>query len=900
MSIQVESPEDELDVDNFYEQSAKQNFSAAREKAQRQLALSSDSPFSNIEKEVESSIEQVKRAKEQRAAQLAEETINIRNQLDEIKNRLVEIQRTKESQSIDESKQPQSQAKFRPLTGKADCPNCTCDRRSSVCDKCVNLATTSSQIRTENRLSSLQSDPTLKHPDDRPIRPALNARFKARVEPAPIDRNLIPNQVFTISRSLDNKRTKLAQAIDVLQLEINKVKERGNRAEQERKLAQLYRNQWKFGPSVGGPRASARDRLGKDQQSQGHDYQSRMDPNLRRDTKSLMAFRHVGSNLKLRQYSSGSSTNLANSRDKRPSSRSTSSPSRLTATRSQSVECLRADKQPAGVETGRSEPPVRDLSKIKSSSNVDLATNRQPSADDTEVAEELEDCLAADQSSPDNGSSDERQSVIEATREDQRPTESSANENVQKMSWVPVFGETEIKTIRKAPKRKLQIISPPSSAKVVSSNVQPKSTQPLPRARAQLATPKSILSSRERPSLQTDDRQDRLVSEAEKKLKFASDLLAREMVDSKTKNQLLVNKSAPIPKPRQTTVKSVMTSKDRDVPKSVPVRKELNPSEVELQRLEEMVNEQQRLLNRLAASQNGRLSPAIVSPITVSCPSPCCCNRGCKPEISKETATNKSSLVIALKDRLNKTKLRLARRLEEERERHQQLQLKVDSSLRKQTDLETENDILKQSLSKCIDTCLKDISNTFESIADTLASSIGPKASVSSEEQATTTTATPLDSAARLITENRYLKDMQRHVEKLEQQRREIFDELSKEKQKAAKLETHLRQSRLQLEQLSAIVKDRFNYQEEGQSPGGLGDSTHEQVSSIAAGSGRQMDEPTVGDKSQSDETLTYSSTQYSQLIEPISLDMEAINRHHQLMLDEVDNLKKLLPSMEE
>lgn len=834
--------------------------SLAREKARRQLALSSDSPFSQQDEDAIPDHEQSDQAES--TASLLEETQEIRNQLDTVKKRMAELREDKENQKLLDTGRRVS-LKLRPLTGKTDCPNCSCDRRRSICNQCTSLALRPSQrfFRSKPREAS-----------------------DARTPTAPINRNLVPNQIFTISRSLDNKRTKLAQAIDDLQLTIERMKERGEKLEQERKLVQLYKSQWKFGPSIGGPRASGRDKIGKDQQLQRHQYQSRLDPHFRRDSKSIMGFQHVGSELKLRQYNTGSNVNLA------------AQPARYRSApfRSKSLESLNSSRLSliAKGEAVR-RPEGKDELRDRTSSELNLTKDQKPEdrdADELEVAEELEDCLEVEKGSTQNDEPEKVENQSTPSKEEQVQDELENEAGNQRMTWVPVFGETEIKTVKRVPKRKLQIISPSGSASPSSSSVKSRAGQSQVRPSPSPKGPKSILNSRGSQGPAGKNFQDKLLAEAEKKIKFASNLLAQERTDSRTKNQLLVDESAPTPRPRKAPARtSNLNAPAQHVGRPVdkPDRT-IEPTELELNRLEEMVNEQQRLLNRLTGSRSNQSSP-------------CCCDCTHRPD-SLETGAGAKSLVIALKDRLNKTKLRLTRRLEEERERHQQLQLKVDSSLRKQTDLETENVLLKQSLSKCIDTCLRDISNTFEVIGDTLSSSIGARSMVPNAAANERPTSESLSNAAQLITENRYLKEMQRHVETLEQQRREIFEELSKEKQRAVQLETHLKQSRMQLEQLSATVRDKFNCQDETPSLCAPGESTREQVSSITAGTSQLTDETsTVDDKSRSDETLTLSSADvYRQFIDSISPDMDAIKRERQLLLDEVDNIWKLLSSIEE
>lgn len=862
---------------------------SARDKARKQLAVSSDSPFSKQEERTYGMLKRAKQYKDQKTAMLVDETCELRGRMNHVKRLVAELKDSK-SKSEQESSDNlddrygnllPDKAKFRPLTGKADCPNCVCDRRRSVCDQCVKISVQNPRRFSQRRQDSVSLG--FSFDDDRPIRPA-NGQQKstARDEPLEVDRNVVPGKIYTIGRSLNDRRSKLGQVIDDLLLEIEKFKQQRDRLEKERKLVQMYKSQWKFGPSIGGPKASSRERLGANQQQQKRDYESRHDPNLKRDSRSLMGFRHIGSDLKLRQYHTGSNNNLALGR-RQIATRPTSL---LSSNRSKSLESL---KEPVSAGTKSREDHDSNFYKGQSSSEVNLAADKQSehetsNKESQEIPDEVEEQIEVEQNnSPEEERPAEESANNEGLREgsvEAEPTSKLVEKPVggaPKVSWVPVFGETEIKTVRRLPTRKLQIISPPSSAgsnRASRSRPTTLSPRPVPTCNKTPRAPRSILSannSRREPS--STSGQSRLLAEAEKKLKFASDILAKEQTDSQTKNQLLVNHRIPVARPRRTAVKRPMVGRS----KSVSAESKHSDDESSIARIEEMVNEQQRLLNKLASGQVAS-HPAVVSPITVSCPSPCCHLSPSMAAASSPESSGKSSLMISVKDRLNKTQLRLARRLEEEREKHQQLRLNFDSSIRKQTDLKAENELLKQSLSRCIDTCLKDISNTFESLSDTLSSSIGRHTAPATEGAAKT----QLGDAAQLIVENRYLKQLQGHVERLEQQRHDMFEELKKEKQRAHELEMRFREA--QTKELAS---------EEQPSTSLAADSMHDHTVSLDASG--------LDDKSLSEDTITYSSTDvYRQFIESISPDMDAIKRERRMLLDELDNVRKLLSNIED
>lgn len=1034
-----------------------------KNKARQQLAVSTDSPFSKHDWKDE---EELRRLKENGAAKLREETREIRRQLDIVKSRLNELKTnkndnatTKTSDDTKSKQQPtitrqqpmcttyqasnsahvsstskllhkhddttkptkttklehQFEAKFRPLTGKTDCPNCTCDRRSSVCEQCVdftlvpqkskfitrsmkNIPSTLNQTidRSASRTSSLDNNNTqIKqstnrriHDDDRPIRPARE-RCLARVETSVVDDVVVPGKVYTISRSLNEKRTKLAQAIDDLQLVMNQVKERGNKLNQERKLVQLYKDQWKYGPSIGGQKASSRDRLGPARQNRN--YESRHDPNLSRDTKSLMGFQHIESAMKLRQYGSSSQVN------KRVPATTAKSHTQVTQSRSKSLESLKMAQSPAK-STNKNDSLHKTMTNFhngKSSSEINLASlannstieeGQEGDGSREEIEEESDEVVvvdvdAAEQDDAGATLSNKQPSQVPSDNslcEDQRVRKKatlsddagSKKESVQRMTWVPVFGETEVKSVSKVvPKRKLKVVEPTQSRSIDSSLINQKVKTP---TQTSIARPKSSYRVGTRGStsdnnVNTSARTDRIMIEAKRKLNFASDLMEQEHSDSRNKNQLTITRATPVSKPinRQLGKKNPSKSNGPNSQESYGTE---DSSIKEIARLEEMLNEQQKLLAKLAQqSEDNQHSQQLPSPITVCCSNTRCRHRQTSPgrTLSSNTppirivtggiggtVTTSKLLINTLRDRLNRTKLRLAQTLEDERKKHQQLKLKVDSSLRKQSDLENENELLKQSLGKCIDTCLKDISSTFESLSDTLNDSIAnlnkqPPLEETHEGESGGSlidNSSVLTNAAQLITDNRHLKQMKNHIESIERQRKNIFDELSKEKQRSNQLELQLKESqnemnllvdaKQRLEQQLALVADEQqgqsstnkSRQQTGQHQIAIiqqatGSSSTPEVLDCPQASTSNINStsdhitaPTTpkfsttvtnhqqqnSETDKSDLDDTYSSVDvYRRYIQSISPDIESIRRERKLILSEFDNIKKMLSSVD-
>jgi len=900
----LESKRKELSVSQ--ETHFKSRCRTSRTRARQQLAVSSDSPFSREESSAEDS-----------APKFKDETEEVKKQLDVVKNRLCRLKnQLGESRSEDheaplfttsdghETVQPKvrtrvsrdgsatsnqraSQAKLRPITGKVDCPNCTCDRRDSVCDRCIGFAAT--RATADPRIGKQEREPLLRfqpspssYNDDRPIRLARDMSYET-VES--IDQAVVPNKVYTISKSLNEKRTKLSQAIEELQIMIEKVRKKDEKLNQERKVVQLYKDQWKFGPSIGGPSASSQEKLYSTPKRRS--YESRLDANLTRDSKSLMGFQHIQSCLKLRQYP------IIYPKEKlNPDS-----------SRSKSLDSLRVQPK---VDSSL-QKAIANFHGGKSSSEVNLFAAKPITEGD-------------DGSIQDNGRNPQASPDSQASNSGQAPTE--REEKVQRMAWIPVFGETEIKTVKWAPKRKIQVFEPENAPQ--TRRIQKKSNlvrcvgskdQLSPGSyRSQYSTRTPTGSSPSR--LAINERQNRVVSEATRKLRFASDILEQDRQESSTK--LVVNRVPPKPRPRSSV------TPESSVEKMEPQPVQMVSSDIfkEIARLERMLNEQHKIIAELSQSEHRK----VASPVIVRCLSPCC-NHQCKSSHSTQKAgsTASKNLISSLRERLNRTRAKLAQTLEVEREKYQQLELRVDSSLRKQSDLESENELLKQSLTRCIDTCLKDISNTFESLSDSMADSL----IILNKQQ--TNGQTPLDcgpvlnSAAQLISDNRHLKQMKVHLEKIEAQRKRIFEELSIEKQRNNQLALELKRTQEELKKTHETKRDReihiepepdprVSSQKQADPPSALVNPETERQSELGAGTSDHEDQTELTsmidshdplkqsshfelDKSGSDET--YNSVEvYRRYIHSMSPDIESVRRERKLILNEFDNIKKMLSDM--
>lgn len=1018
----------EYDLEN--EPTFRRNFRVARLKAKQQLALSDDSPFAHPKNVIGESTNitesQRQQVREERAALLSKETSQIRDQLDFVKLRLQEIRSGQyESHEVPESSNIQTKSgeapsirpsvvasrrrsitkeatnarppetKYRPLTGKTDCPNCACDtRKKSICDLCLKLNSTfgGGQKAAKQRETTTKCfvDYTSEY-DNRPIRPAKE-RTLARVEvSAPqIDRTkndtvedvVVPGRVYTISKNLNDKRTKLAQAIDELQRMMEQVKAKSNRLEEERKLVQLYKDQWKYGPSIGGPKSSSRERLGLNQDNRN--YESRLDANLSRDSKSVMGFKHIEPSLKLRQYNKPPvAPRRSLAKKAQPTVKKSSAPS--VTIRSKSLESLKQ------VQKARVPPHVvinENFQNGKASSEINLRkiNEDEEEEDEGEVEEKIEEGMdvAEDVNETSHAEDTTRRqdsaSPPESTGEKipEKVDELELNDGkVTRMAWIPVFGETEIKTVKKPATRKVQIMKPSQQR---GNNSTITRTQAAPMSRSQKTSNivgnnnnKRITISAPSNSNQLP-RNDRVLNEASRKLRFASDLLEQERSDSRSKNQLLVSRQSPtVHASREAANKSthedtslslIKRTNHQTLQQETSMKSSVELSESnrnELARIEEMVNEQQKLLNRLAQLQERQQQ--VASPVTVTCSSPCCMMHRHGTNVhgaACETAhkmprgrmpIGRSLLVSTLKDRLNKGKLQLARTLEQEREKHQQLKQKVDSSLRKQSDLQHENELLKQSLGKCIDTCLRDISSTFESLSDTLTNSVvgidhntvndqsigGDQlddrivAGSSNEDLALEGSQfSALSHAAQFISDSKHMKQLKAHIETIEQQRTNIFEELKREKQKSTQLETKLQESLSELShfgeikrklegQLKSIevknppevlsgpppgcsknsVEPNGQYQKE--STEGKEQISRSSISQVDQKDMSHVVTETLDQQSSFDFDDSQSSIElYRKYIESMSPDIESIRRERKMILNEFDSIKKMLSVMDQ
>lgn len=1003
----------------------------AKAMAKQQLCVSEDSPFNLQKKSTDIDEAELYRLRERRAAELKQETEEIKQQFELVKGRLAHLndkdnvqtpitrldQPAQEERSaptnessratdcqpkqvvdsgVEKIKTKDAELRLRPLTGKADCPNCICDRRSSVCDRCLRFRTsqaTTAPIIFESPRSNgsdarKQICRSTSNDDDRPIRPAKD---RASRTSEVVDDIVVPNQVYTISRSLNDKRTKLAQAIEELQTMIERVKERDRRLDEDRKLVQQYMQQWKFGPTIGGPLASPRDRTSINNVSkQSHlrrSYESRLDSELARDSRSLMGFQQVTPSRMHQAPKPAIRRSLEQSRRRNLQK----SPRALGEhSRSKSFESLKSNTR-TSVSTRTS---TSNMQRNQSTSNVDLssagsnrATNQSPErtntskldTDSDDTNSEIEEVVEFIEN--DNGSkqcesrppsarirSEKPEKASGGPRDSPDPNDSRSDNSeatkVAKMTWIPVFGETEIKQVRPRANtnRKLRVMdtsNQPQKSSLRSSvtsrqspAMQSDTTSPNREALINASRSKGPQSNQQVRSTNNSI----VLNEATKRLRFAQDLLEQEKSDSKSANQLVINRVTPtttITPPRQVRQQISRQNSNlnsgsgrQPVPISKPTSSSVsNDQSVAtksatptatlangyVQRLEQMVSEQQKLLdnlvNQMKEQQRG-------SPITVQCSSPCCHQQARQSTQSPTHKTNKpqasstsrSSVIHHLKDRLNKTKARLMKMLEEERERHQQLKQKVDSSLRKQSDLQNENQMLKQSLNKCIDTCLKDISNTFESLGDSLTDSI---ASLSKQPQtedevssmeggAAGTNLTSLTNVAQLIAENRHLKKMKSHIETIESQRREIFDELKSEKQKVGRLESQLKQSQTELDRLGEIKQQlesqlEMSIREQRNSikmqSNSLGSPSDQQDNNLQSSSAQTTQNGKVSgadtDSSSQDQTTTNTKIDssdsialYTRFIKSMTPDLDSIMRERKQMLSELDTTRATIEKM--
>lgn len=995
----------------------------AKSMAKQQLCVSEDSPFNFPKENTDLEEAELYRLREKRAAELKQETEQIKHQLELVKGRLAQLndkessrakeetlneteksdpqvheqsdvtcegsslmnfypKQAEDKKGVDKSKTKDAELRLRPLTGKADCPNCVCDRRTSVCDQCLKFKTTRTDTATiifdlhgsNGSDAKKQTYRAINH--DRDNRPAKNT-----VEV--VDDVIVPNQVYTISRSLNDKRTKLAQAIEELQTMIERVKERDRRLDEERKLVQQYKKQWKFGPNIGGPLASPRDRMSINnitkQSNIRRSYESRLDSDLARDSRSLMGFQQVTPSRMHQVPKPAIRKSLERRRNLQESG-----PRSMEHLRSNSLESLKPNSK---ISTIKINSNSNNLQRNKSISSADLVageigsnreTNRSPErnrldtdSDDTaieEVDEFIENetgskqCESRPSSARIRGDKPEKESEGSHDRSDLDPKKDHPEvTKVTKMSWIPVFGETEIKTVRPRANtsRKLKVMNTSNQTQKSSLQVAVPSRQSPARqsdsCSSKRGTSNNAFASKGPQTSGQKSQSNIVLNEATKRLRFAQDLLEHEKSDSKSANQLVINrgtvqtatKSSTKPTRQQMSRQnSTLTSGTgcQRVPNNKPSSTSISDGQSStpksntptanlangyVQRLEQMVSEQQKLLDNLV----NQLKEQRGSPITVQCSSPCCHqqaqsapspNHKTSKPLTNGAGASRSSVIHHLKDRLSKTKARLMKMLEEERERHQQLKQKVDSSLRKQSDLQNENQILKQSLNKCIDTCLKDISNTFESLGDSLADSIVSWSKQSQTEDevsfmesgAAGSNLTSLTNVAQLIAENRHLKKMKSHIETIESQRREIFEELKGEKQKVGRLESQLKQSQSELDRLAEVkqqlesqlemsIREQENLIKMQSNNPGISSADphndHHQSSSAQADTvtgtdadTSSQDQTTITGKVDSSDSIAL----YTRFIRSMTPDLDSIMRERKQMLSELDTTRATLEKM--
>lgn len=997
MSSETRNREDDVFRDHIESQDEptfRSTQNVAKAMAKQQLCVSEDSPFNLCRSASDLEEAELDRLREEKARELRQETDEIKQQLELVKGRLAQIDKLKDPpqassdsatsgarvnstteqlgkiqdnfgatsnnrQASDNKRHNDAEPRLRPLTGKADCPNCVCDRRTSVCDQCIQFKTAQPEISpiiSDSRKSNgsevwKQVYKTNYNNDDRPIRPAKD-RKSGTVEV--VDEVVVPNQVYTISKSLNDKRTKLAQAIEELQLMIEKVKERDKRLNEDRKLVQQYKQQWKYGPNIGGPLASSRDRTGglKGPPQVRRSYESRLDSDLSRDSRSLMGFQQVAPSSLVPPPKPAVRKRLLQARQQtQPNTRLTQN------SRSKSLESLeRTDPAPKNLSQKQHSSLSSKFHNNRSSSNIEAFkenTEHSPSnkgqresesSEETEI-EELTEFVENDtgpkecESRPTSARTGKEkvcqneEEVEEQAKEspNQLKEQVNSNETVKKMNWIPVFGETEVKTLRPrtTPNRKVVIMNKSNSPTKSSLKGSTSLRQVNGSARSSVmgrTNNISNLSQSERLIVRPQPGSNNIVlNEATKRLRFAQDLLEQEKSDSKSANQLVINRSRamspPKPTPRRPPTRqssSIPPSPRASHDKSTGIKglPTASTTSEEVLRLEQMVSEQQKLVdnlvNRLREQQRG-------SPITVQCSSPCCHQQPvtlCKSR-SPTDGSSRSPVIQHLKEKLNKTKSRLMKMLEEEREKHQQLKQKVDSSLRKQSDLENENHLLKQSLNKCIDTCLRDISSTFESLGDSLADSIVAM----SKQPATEDDVSSIEggnnlktytNAAQLIAENRHLKKMKSHIETIESQRREIFEELRNEKQKVGRLESQLRESQHELEKLSDVrlrlesqlelsIKEQQNlakaqsslqqtsYLRPENDPQTLGtissNVVHDEKSATTDTDSSSQDQLSSGTKLDSTDSIAL----YTRFIKSMTPDLDSMMREHKQMISELN-----------
>lgn len=804
------------------------------------------------------------------------------------------------------------ETRLRPLTGKADCPNCSCDRRTSVCDTCfrlsnqTNTSVKSSFVNPETDSTSIQSKISMykkklidnQHQQEF-VQQSLDTKIRNHnqgQESFQISDSIVPISILALNKSLNSRCLKLAKAIEDLTILTKKVEKQSERLEKERKVTLLYKDQWKkYGPQVGGSTKFMRNSSSLCNNSmQSLNYQSRLDPQLQRDMKALNGYNHIESRMKF------DNNNHHRSHDKNYwSIKRVGMTQQQDLSRSKSVESI-ANKKKLNFSDEISTNET--IIKTKSTGDLNQTIEESTNVDDKNDASNNwnEDSDKSVEKNKDPMNSEETAISVQQKKGYEQPI------------WIPMINETKSHD-KLTPTRKVKTIFPQTTRSSVAAKtriskdnlqVNGKSlmksgnlnssqkftltqkalpTKPLPSN--QKITPRqtsNLLKSKAKSSNQNE------ISQAVgRKINQATSLLSHEYDHSK---QIIIT---PVPMIRRSKILTRLNQNDTEIKRSYARNDSLTRSPTF------------EIADTLVSNQikNGAKDPDTES------------------SISQKVEKEDIELIRELKDKLNQSQTRLANILQDERKKHGRLQRRVECSLLKQSDLESENEMLKKSLNKCIDTCLNDIAKTYDALGQMLGGHIIKKLPIVEQQIIDTRSLATNNSNSSHGTSNvtnslSVMKELNEKIEQVYQQRKSMFDELSKERQKNIELEKALTQARTDLDLLLSSKQSKLNKLLQTMDAPILETSSPSSSSTSTMTTIRQNDRSVNLSKTSNIQDLNkdeYDETSrpeegnesiesydlYRQYIDSISPDIEAIKRERKLIISEFENIKSILTEID-
>ncbi|KAG9510520.1 ABC transporter G family member 23, partial [Fragariocoptes setiger] len=788
---------------------------------------------------------------------------------------------------------PVGEPKKRPLTGKVDCPNCLCDRKRSVCDTCCAQNDYLSVVKPSNHqeVSSKQSD----RPSTTIGRHNKQAQSLSQAQigdhnSAQQQSETTPTSWVSANRAIGTKKVQLEDSIHDLQDSIYELRRTNDKLDQQRKLVQLYKDHWIHG---GAPRPA-----------------NRLDPNVQRDNKAIMGYEHVkpviDSNHNLIQQRQQQQLSI----DHRLKKSSLGAENQSGA--GQHFRADEKDNNNMNESEQNSNKPMP--APRRSKSDLQQSTIRQSARTRTPIGPTFFSTVNLSRRPKTTGGGSSQQSTSTTIKHDLPRSEYSYQTRVrpaqrrsllangtQLRKAATTLGGAPSNALLRAQKRlekATQLLSDDMNQSWQTSNVE--------RELSQFTQMPSIARDLVHNATQEIDRLEAIVAAQQKEL----DRLMRQSMQQQQEQQ-----TRSIEQQRASTTTEPMAYVEKPKRRlSYTITKDYDISNGKNNN-----NEQPIDVGDSSGGGGGGSSK--------------------QKEQDSPGQRARDALLENTRQQLEETRARLSSTLDrsqqqetnthkEDQHKAKVLQRKVCDSLKKQHELENENEMLKAALNKCIDTCINDMAETILSFdAHTLPSAVtrgGP--------------GEPANVAPNLVASSNCVKKLKQDLLNSERQRKLLSHELSQQQRRSAQLEDQLKQAQVRLEQYQQecqqlkFAKARLEKMLLTNDTNDNDDGDEDDISSrcdidisqpepgtsaaaaAAAAAAQQQQQPernnNVSSKQSQIKPTTTAKQQHPQLtttttrttsetykryLDSIAPDLEAIQRERQSVLREFDEIKQFL-----